>query len=298
MIYTKKLLEEYHESPAIGPAKTLTFVGVDGLDVYNITAPFKLGDAIVIAGRVEARDSEVSTIRLFSEKESNHWYVIENSLELNLQDPFYMVVDEKVILGGVEVFFDEQKTNWRTVFYCVEGINDATRIFEGPLGMKDLRLKQLADNRILVLTRPQGTKGGRGKIGYCIIDRLDDLTIPAIENAPLLKNQFIDDEWGGGNEIHLLEEQVFVLGHIANFDENGDRHYYAMSFELDLLKGEMLVPKIIAERMDFREGPSKRPDLTDVVLSGGLVLSENTATLYAGISDAGAQKIIIKNPFK
>jgi len=56
--------------------------------------------------------------------------------------------------------------------------------------------------------------------------------------------------------------------------------------------------RIIAERSDFIAGPAKRPDLVDVVFSGGLVRKgDGTADLYAGISDAEAHKITIPDPF-
>ena len=56
--------------------------------------------------------------------------------------------------------------------------------------------------------------------------------------------------------------------------------------------------KIIAERNDFQQGPMKRSDLEDVVFSGGLHIYEDHIVLYAGISDAGAQKIKLENPFR
>ena len=40
----------------------------------------------------------------------------------------------------------------------------------GPPKMKDIRFLQLLDGRILVLTRPQGERGGRGRIGFCVVD--------------------------------------------------------------------------------------------------------------------------------
>lgn len=299
MIRIEELLHTYRQQPAQGPAEVLDFNGVDGFDVYNITAPFELDGQKVLAGRVEARDSENAYIRLFTESENNSWNVISEGINLNLQDPFFSKINEQIILGGVEVFFEDHgQAKWRTVFYELSSVNEAHKIFAGPLGMKDLRLKQLANKKILVLTRPQGDKGGRGKIGYTIVDTLEDLSVDTIEAAPLISNQFIEEEWGGGNEIHLIEDEIYVLGHIANFDDAGDRHYYAMAFKLDLENQKMVEPKIIAERKDFQPGPSKRPDLEDVVFSGGLVLDQQQALLYAGISDAGAQKLLIKNPFK
>nr|WP_274648727.1 DUF1861 family protein [Paenibacillus humicola] len=56
--------------------------------------------------------------------------------------------------------------------------------------------------------------------------------------------------------------------------------------------------KIIAERMQFPSGPAKRPDLTDVIFSGGLIrLPDGQAVLYCGISDTEAHRMIIPDPF-
>ncbi|WP_077318800.1 DUF1861 family protein [Virgibacillus proomii] len=302
MITISELITKYRKEPNSKLVERLIFTGVEGLDVYNITAPFVLDNTRLIAGRVEARDSEQSHICFFEElPQHKTWNKVEITQPLKLQDPFYTWIDDKLILGGVEVFFDERdprKAQWRTCLYEFENLQSHKRIFEGPLGMKDLRLKQLKDGRILVLTRPQGEKGGRGKIGCTIVNHLNELTIETIEQAPLLKNQFIDTEWGGANEIHLLNEgRIGVLGHIAQFDKQQNRHYYAMTFELDLESLEMKSPKIIAERSDFLDGPAKREDLIDVVFSGGLILIDDQADLYAGISDADAQRLRISNPF-
>ncbi|MHC5227047.1 DUF1861 family protein [Enterococcus sp. LJL99] len=297
MIEIKELLPIHRSKHTTKNPEILLFSGVGDLDVYNITAPFMFEGKHLIAGRVEARESEKSVIRLF-EKNNEKWQVLEESLSLTLQDPFFTKIDGKLILGGVEVFFKTaDQVQWRTVLYELKDLTTAVRVFEGPLGMKDLRLKQLANQKILVLTRPQGIKGGRGKIGYTIIDKFADLTIEIVENAPLLKDQFTETEWGGANEIYLKEKKICVLGHIAKFDGNGERHYYAMSFVLDIANGAMKEAKIIAERKDFIAGPMKRPDLADVVFSGGLTFSDEETVLYAGISDAQAQKITIQNPF-
>lgn len=300
MIDSKELLREYRQTPFKKTKATiLRFVGVEDQDVYNITAPFELAGQEVIAGRIEARDSEVSSVGLFTQIEENMWSRISDGINLPLQDPFYTRIDGKVILGGVDVVFSEEgQAKWRTVFYQLEGVSEAKQIAVGPWGMKDLRLKQLASGEILVMTRPQGEKGGRGKIGAMIINHLSELTLEKINEAPLIDNQFCEEQWGGANEIYEKDDTLWVLGHIANFDEQGNRHYYAMSFCFDRDKHVMTKAKIIAERSDFLEGPTKRPDLEDVVFSGGLRFINNHAVLYAGISDAGAQKLEIENPFK
>ncbi|MDT2739990.1 DUF1861 family protein [Enterococcus canintestini] len=299
MIYAEELLKKYREEQLYSKATVLTFKDVADKDVYNITAPFLLEGQVVLAGRVESRDDEHSEIVLFTEAEENTWVPIKESVRLSLQDPFFTEIDGDIILGGVEVnFLSSGQAKWRTVFYRLETSQDAVQIFAGPWGMKDLRLKQLNDGKILVLTRPQGTKGGRGKIGAVIIDDLASLSVALIEDAPLLANQFTDSQWGGANEIHQTKTSIWVLGHIANFDEENNRHYYAMAFELDLANFAMKNAKIIAERKDFAAGPAKRPDLVDVVFSGGIVMKDQKAVIYAGISDAGAQKLEIENPFR
>ena len=57
--------------------------------------------------------------------------------------------------------------------------------------------------------------------------------------------------------------------------------------------------KIIAMRCNFQDGPSKRPDLEDVIFSGGLVrLEGGKARLYCGVSDAEGHMITIDDPFQ
>jgi hypothetical protein len=91
---------------------------------------------------------------------------------------------------------------------------------------------------------------------------------------------------------------IGVLGHIAYFDEKEHRHYYAMVFCINPRNGQATSPEIIASRSDFPDGPAKRPDLVDVMFSGGLIRHGNgTATLYAGLSDAEAGRVLLPDPF-
>ncbi|SEM94398.1 MTP-1 family protein [Lihuaxuella thermophila] len=296
------LLDEYRKAdrkPFL-PSK-LQFAGVGGKDVYNITAPFEDEGEQVIAGRVESRDSEHSEVHFFVQL-GETWVPKAGLPSFQLQDPFFTRIDGELIFGGVEIFPHptiENQLQWRTVFYKGSNLRSLQKFFTGPIGMKDLRLIQLKDRSIGVLTRPQGKKGGRGKIGFTRIPSLAHLTLEVIEEAPLLPGQFIDEEWGGANEAHLLSNGLIgVLGHIACFDHQGNRHYYSMVFALDPDTGECSDIGLIAVRADFLKGPAKRSDLVDVVFSGGLVRKpDGTADLYAGISDAEAQRITIPDPF-
>ncbi|WP_376771899.1 MTP-1 family protein [Paenibacillus rhizosphaerae] len=299
------LLEQYMEGrEGTAPAHTaekLVFAGVGERDVYNITAPFVDEGRTVIAGRVESRDSERSQVVFFEENDGT-WVPIEGAPVLELQDPFHTRIGGELILGGVQIYPHPEKEGalmWRTAFYRGSRIADLKLFFTGPDGMKDLRLTVLQGGGIGVFTRPQGEKGGRGQIGYFRAASLDDLTVQAIEEAPLLDGQFIPEEWGGANEIHVLSNGLLgVLGHTACYDAEGDRHYYPMIFVLDPQTAAFSDMTLIAVRADFLPGPAKREDLQDVVFSGGLVRrGDGTAVLYAGTSDAEAQRLIIADPF-
>nr|WP_284236944.1 DUF1861 family protein [Paenibacillus glycanilyticus] len=296
------LLNEYQEKASTidNPVK-LTFSGVGSKDVYNITAPFQIDGVTVIAGRVESRDSEHSEIHFFVEQNGT-WLPKEGAPVFTLQDPFFTFIHGELVLGGVEIFPHPTKENalmWRTVFRKGKSLNELTPFFTGPDAMKDLRLVELASGEIGVFTRPQGDKGGRGKIGFSKVSSLEDVTVQLVNDTPLLADQFIDAEWGGANELHVLNNGlVGVLGHVACFDEAGDRHYYPMVFAVNPLTGAHSDMELIAVRADFLPGETKRPDLADVVFSGGLGRHlDGSADLYAGISDAEAHRVTIRDPF-
>ncbi|WP_233569714.1 MTP-1 family protein [Falsibacillus albus] len=297
----EELLREFADEEQAATPEIIRYTGVGKRDVYNITAPFEDDGELVIAGRVEERDSEHSNVYFFV-KRGDEWIPREGAPVFELQDPFITRIKGELIVGGVQIFPHptvQDALGWRTVFLKGKTISELKEFAKGPDGMKDIRLVELKDGSIGVLTRPQGEKGGRGKIGFTNIESMDELSIERIEEAPLLKGQFVEEEWGGANEAHLLSNGLIgVLGHIASFEDAGDRHYYPMAFALDPAAGAISDIKLIAARKLFLQGPAKRPDLVDVVFSGGLVRKEDgTADLYAGISDAGAQKITIPDPF-
>ncbi|MBG9587235.1 MTP-1 family protein [Cytobacillus firmus] len=297
----EQLLEEFSSREQPASPEKIIFTSIGDKDVYNITAPFEDEGEQVIAGRVESRDSEHSSVYFFVKREDK-WTPRESAPVFELQDPFFTKISGELVLGGVQIFphpINEGQLGWRTVLYKGSTISDLQEFAKGPDGMKDLRIVELPDGSVGVLTRPQGDKGGRGKIGWTKIPSLHELTIEVINEAPLLDGQFIDEEWGGANEPHLLKNGlVGVLGHVASFDEEGDRHYYPMVFALDPQTGEISDMDLIATRSNFLPGASKRPDLVDVVFSGGIVRKpDGTADIYAGISDAEAQKITVADPF-
>lgn len=298
----RQLLLEFANLNFKDNSSKIHFSGVDsGKDVYNITAPFVSGGKYYIAGRVESRDSEHSQV-FFFEKSGDVWAADKTIAPLKLQDPFAAHIGGELIVGGVEIFDDEEnpgQLNYRTIFFRGRDLRSLKRFANGPDRMKDIRLGQLSDGRILVMTRPQGTIGGRGKVGYIIINSLEELDVQHINGANILENQFVAQEWGGCNELHVLNNgKVGILSHIAMYDEEGNRHYYASCFCFNPENGEYSPMKLIAVRSNFADGPSKRPDLADVIFSGGLVRGENKkAQLYCGAGDAEGHTITIDDPF-
>lgn len=297
-----QLLLEFTDYNIKHEKSKIKFSGIEeGKDVYNITAPFEDGGNTYIAGRVEARDSEFSNVVFFRRTETA-WTAETGTVPLFLQDPFVTRIDGLLILGGVEVFDDEEKPgslNYRTVFYKGTSIRSLERFAKGPDRMKDIRLCQLQDRRILVMTRPQGETGGRGKIGYTIINALNELNEASILAADILEGQFLPEEWGGCNELHLLRNgRVGILSHIAKYDKEGNRHYYSTAFCFEPETGRHTPMNIIAVRANFADGPSKREDLKDVIFSGGLLREDDgSARLFCGVSDSEGHTITIRDPF-
>ena len=283
-------------------AEKMIFEGVGSKDVYNPIATIHLNGEEIMAARVESRHSETdSQVFFFRKTIRGTWEPALNAPRLQMQDPFVTTIGKETVIGGVEIYHKpEGGIGYKTVFYKGTTLAKMERFAAGPTGMKDIRLAEQENGKILVLTRPQGGEAGRGKIGVTEIDKLSDLTPQKISEAKLLKPQFANGEWGGANEIHRLKDgKVGVLGHIARFDAQGNRHYYPATFVLNPLTGEFSAMKILLERSEIPVGISKRPDLHDVLFSGGLKrFSDGTAELYVGAGDAETYRVRINDPFK
>jgi hypothetical protein len=72
-----------------------------------------------------------------------------------------------------------------------------------------------------------------------------------------------------------------------------------MTFVFDPKAGNHTPVKLIARRKDVTTSQeSKRPDLLDVLFTGGLVRNEDgTAYLYTGVSDCMAYRVTVADPF-
>jgi len=299
------LLGEYKGKNVI-KAEKLFFKGVGNKDVYNITSPFRINGTERIAGRVESREKETDSKTMFFVKENdeqdNKNYILDKNAQiLDLQDPFFCAISDEIVLGGVELFFDQGKLNYRTRFYKGPDLSNLKSFACGPDGMKDIRLIPIK-NKICVFTRPQGPIGGRGRIGFMTIDSIDHLPKLKAEHylsAPLLNNGLDEEAWLGANQILLLKNGTLgVLGHIAHFSEGSKKNYYPIAFQFNTQTKKASKIEVIASAQDLPEGNPKSKELANVLYPGGLARLDNgEAKLYAGARDSEAYEITIKDPF-
>lgn len=306
-ISCKELIAEFRNKRMDIKGEILKFEQVGDNDVYNSSIPFEINGETVIAGRVERRDSEVSKAVFFVEKDGV-WVPRENTQGFDLQDPFVTKIGEELIFGGVRLIYEGKKVaSWVTDFYRGSDLNALKLFVTGPAHMKDVRLIGFSDGRIGVFSRPQGKEmiekyGCIAKIGFTVVNSLEEVTAESIKNAPLLEGHFLPDEWGGCNQMHVLKNgRIGVVGHIA-WGEQSEAgmilHYYGISFAIDPDSRRMTPIKIISSRDCFPEGPSKQPRLKDVTFTAGIVRNDDgTAEMYTGLSDCQVGKAIIADPF-
>ena len=290
------------QTPALLETHNLEFENVDGRDVYNITAPFHFNGKLLLVGRVEQRDTEISEIVIFEHCASRRWKSFYTRPEFKgLQDPCVAWAGDQLVIGGVRypVPTGPGTTGYMMDFYRGDSLESLEYFLTGPPNMKDIRFMQIPGGQVAVFSRPQGAIGGRGEIGFTIAESWDAITAELIAAAPLFERQLPKEEWSGANEVHLLENgHLGVLGHVACFDAEQNRHYYPMAFSVDPVTRKPSPIHIIAQRSFFPNGASKRPDLADVVFSGGIVRNKDrTVSLFAGTSDAAAAVVKIPDPF-
>lgn len=295
------------EAKNIRKGVLINFEGVGERDVYNTTPPFIFEGKPCIAGRVEPRESELDSQVIFFGKNGASWQPILDIPTFRLQDPFITKVDGEFVFGGTEIYQVPNPGNpgYRINFFRGNSLRTLKQFAVGPDMMKGIRLIELPNKMVLVLTRPtsscvNGT--GRGRMGYLIIPSLKDLSPDNILNAKIIPGLFNENEWVGPNEQQLLVNGfVGILGHIAHIDEgpNEKLHYQAMTLTINPANGGVSPITIIASRKDFPDGPAKcYPKHSDVCYPSGLIpLSNRLGVLYLGLSDTQESSKIIDWPF-
>ena len=172
--------------------------------------------------------------------------------------------------------------------------------------MKDIRLLQLSDGRIAVMSRPQGRSmeqyGCISKVGFTIIRSLAELSAETIERAPYLEKLFLDTEWGGCNQLHLLKNgKIGVIGHKSCRTGTGKGaalHYYGIAFAVDPETRALTQDEMIVSSDCFPRVEPKRSDLADVTFTAGIERhADGTARVWTGLSDTHVGSLEIADPF-
>lgn len=303
--------KQFEEKKKIYESAKLTFIGVDGYDVYNCSIPFQWGGKQYIFGRVERREEWArSWVRLFENTGKDQWTLVPNSMIYQLEDPYISKVHNMLVLGGTHVRNKQGRLDtFYGYFYKGTDVNDMYYFTTGPDYMKDIRLVQLADNRIGVFSRPRGEEvrrkyGSESVVGFTVINSLDELCAEVIESAAMVDGLFDKDEWGGCNQCYYLSSGLIgVIGHkcYLNKSEDGEdvQTYLNVSFVFDPEKHEIMDLKIIGTRNCYPEGPAKKGHLIDCAFTSGIVMREDgKVDLYSGIGDAEEGRIVIDYPFE
>jgi hypothetical protein len=84
-----KLLQDFEKNSSLQcTGKILRFSGVNEKDVYNISAPFKIGSMVAMTGRVESRHTSADSQIVFFEEQDDSWIPINNAPTFPLEDGF------------------------------------------------------------------------------------------------------------------------------------------------------------------------------------------------------------------
>lgn len=286
----------------------LKFSGVEGFDVYNCSQPFLWSGKKYTYGRVENRGEWArSWVRLFCEDGLDQWKLVENSMIYQLEDPYISFVDNQIVFGGTHVKKQRRQGGDTYYGYFYRGIDleNLTYFTTGPEYMKDIRIVQLPSGKIGVFSRPRSQEilekfGSESMVGFTTINSLDDLTDEAIETAPYLEGLFSDGEWGGVNQVYLLDSgKIGVLGHVSYNGEDNQQVYCNMAFVMDPESREIFDYKIIATRSSYPQAPAKTEFLKDCAFTSGMVVREDgMVDLYSGIGDTHEGRTVAPYPFE
>jgi len=281
--------------------KKLTFQGVKSFSVYNPSSSFFHNGKEYIFGRVEKKERKTDSWVILFKKKGHLWEPEYNFKHLRLEDPFITFIHEYFIFGGTEVKKNlfSKKVKFRTVFYLGKDVFSLKRFFDGPWGMKDIRLVELSTGEIGVFTRPMKGDFKRGRIGFVIVPTLKELSIEKIINAPLIDIPFSDNEWGGVNDAICLDKNTIgVLAHFACTKEGlEDKFYYPISFLYSIKGKKIKKTRILFTRDDLPWGDAKTSSLYHVIFPGGIQRNNEDFVIFVGVSDYESYRITLKNPF-
>ena len=294
----KQRREKFETDKNIYASKKLTFIGVEGYDVYNCSIPFEYNNERYIFGRVERRTEWARSWSYLFKHEGNDIYrKVENSMIYHIEDPYIAVIKNEFVLGGTSVLrMNNEIESYRAYFYRGTDLMNLYYFTTGPIHMKDIRLVQIA-GKIGVFSRPNGV------VGFTLINSLDELNADVIMNAKLIDNMFDGGEWGSCNQAYLLDSgYIGIIGHKCykyKVEEDKDMNAYLnVSFVYDYKNNEILDEKIIGTRTCYPDGETKKFITRDSAFTSGIVMREdNKCDLYSGINDIEEGIATIDYPF-
>jgi len=312
---------KFNQSDGLSNGKIVNIDGIVDKDAYNPSL-CKYDDIKILAFRCEKRESQINDLInyhpsiQFAEQDDNlNWKLSNNIAPFDmLEDPIFVkaqINDQNcIVFGGVRAKMNSDgKIDVNTELYKGDSLANLEREpFMIVHGMKDVHLCQLPDGRFLLCRRPID-ENGIGHAVLHIVDTLEDLE-SINENIPPvvieLSSSYYGD-WVGINNAYILNDNniqwIGLLGHVGSSDENGHKHYAAITYKIkldDLINGLVtgVEPTIIATRACFEDGPQKTPVLRDVIFPGSLEKLDNGQyRLWAGLSDTRIGIIDIDNPF-
>jgi len=301
------------------PARELLFHGApDGYFVTNPAKPFPLPDGRILLPAREQRDPQLrpqgaplpgpSRVGLYISDPTNAddlsftrvGTLLENNNDWH-EDPAIAHIGDDIIVAAVEVNFERKgsssiMTGFRTNFYKLDPdtltLGDA--IAHGPENMKDVRVFELPDGSVGVLTRPKGGEFGKGYVGFTRVSSVEEITPekllaaqpilrPAdmIASLPALEG-FGGDVWVGGNDAVVNDDgTATVFGH---FGTPGP--YCAIRFDFDPKHPEAGATNIelLAVAEDFAGVPDG-PIRPNTVFAGGVAQLGDKLMLTTGLND-------------
>ena len=133
--------EQFEKNKVIYGSAKLTFLGVDGYDVYNCSTPIRQGGEVYIFGRVEKREVWAgSTVMLFREVAEDTYALVEGAKTYALEDPFVSVIHGEYILGGTHVRKSRGKVDaFYTYFFRGTDLTDLEHFTAGPTKLEKLK---------------------------------------------------------------------------------------------------------------------------------------------------------------
>ena len=289
--------------PKVLESTLLTYTGVKpGWDVYSCSIPFEWKGAKYMFGRVEPRAKWASSVTmLFRETKKDHWERVLEFGTLEIEDPSICFIKGELVLAGTRVTkVNGHVTDYAYAFYRDHGKGPfELEYFTTPAPhQKDVRLVELKDGRIGVFTRPQGGACGRGRIGFTVINGLDELRPDKLANAKVIDGLVSGNEWCGANMAYLrLDGKILAAIHLSfNEKVNGVNRavYTSATFVLDPQTRKASDLRLFATRSLFPPCEAKTPGLVDCAFLSGIVFNaDGTADVYSDVANTQEGRIRI-----